>query len=278
MLDGARVRNPRLEQIERQNAAERQSATIQIGPGRDAYTKRARSWMAVVVLVAVAAVVVLAVVGAMSSKHPTPHAVTIPAADRAASAALRKAAEQIGFHSNAAAGAGTIEDSSISATNPAPAKGLLPIGSKAPGFTLQTPAGQSVSLASLRGKTVLLEAFATWCPHCAAEAPHLKAMYQSLPKQKYAFVGLNADGEDAASVLAYHIFFGLPFPALLDPNPSDPGSFSHEGGRGPVSKAYKVGLFPTFYVIDPQGKIAWTAEGEQADALLLRELRAASSK
>jgi peroxiredoxin len=272
------MRNERLERIERESAAERQSATVQIGPGREAYTKRARSWMALVVLGAVAVVVVLAVVGALSSKQPTPHATTIPAADRAAPPALRKAAEQVGFHSNAAAGAGTIEDSSISATDPPAAKGLLPVGSKAPGFALETPAGQRVSLASLRGKTVLLEAFATWCPHCAAEAPHLKAMYESLPKKKYAFVGLNADGEDAASVLAYHIYFGLPFPAVLDPSTSDPGSFHHEGGRGAVSKTYKIGLFPTFYVIDPQGKIAWTAEGEQADALLLRELRAASSQ
>ena len=141
-------------------------------------------------------------------------------------------------------------------------------------YVCQISAGYESDLAD----TVLLEFFATWCPHCAAEAPHLKAMYESLSKKKYAFVGLNADGEDPASVLAYHIYFGLPFPALLDPNPSDPGSFHHEGGRGSVSKAYKIGLFPTFYVIDPQGKIAWTAEGEQADALLLRELRAASSQ
>ena len=113
---------------------------------------------------------------------------------------------------------------------------------------------------------MLLELFATWCPHCAAEAPHLKAMYRALPKSRYAFVSVNADGEDAASILAYHIYFGLPFPALLDPNPSDPGTFHHEGSRGPVSKAYKVGEFPTFYVIDPQGKIAWSANGEQPDA------------
>ena len=53
---------------------------------------------------------------------------------------------------------------------------LLAPGSLAPAFDLSTPEGKKLSLASLRGKTVLLELFATWCPHCAAEAPHLKAL------------------------------------------------------------------------------------------------------
>ncbi len=133
-----------------------------------------------------------------------------------------------------------------------------------------------VSLASLRGKAALLELFATWCPHCAAEAPHLKAMFDALPHKRYAFLSINADGEDAPSVLAYHIYFGLPFPAVLDPS-TDTGSFHREGTGGPVSKAYKVQLFPTFYVIDPRGRIAWAASGEQSDAVLLHELRAAAA-
>jgi len=163
----------------------------------------------------------------------------------------------------------------LTGTGQPAAKGLLPVGSVAPAFRLRTPAGAPLSLASLRGKTVLLELFATWCPHCTAEAPHLKAMYAKLPHDRYAFVSVNADSEDAASVLAYHIWFGLPFPALLDPG-TDPGTFHKAGSPGPVSKQYKVKLYPTFYVIDPAGKVAWSANGEQPDALLLQELRQAS--
>jgi thiol-disulfide isomerase/thioredoxin len=155
------------------------------------------------------------------------------------------------------------------------AKSLLPVGSVAPPFTLRAPTGKPLSLASLRGKTVLLELFATWCPHCAAEAPHLKAMYAKLPHDSYEFVSVNADSEDPASILAYHIWFGLPFPALVDPG-TDPGTFHAAGSPGPVSKQYKVRLYPTFYVIDPRGLVAWAATGEQPDALLLQELRAAS--
>src|SRR5262249_47232558 len=208
--------------------------------------------------------------------HAKPHVVTIPVADRSAPPALLQAAEAVGFHPNTAPGVGEVEGRPLSGALQPAAKSLLPVGSVAPAFTLRTPAGKPLSLASLRGKAVLLELFATWCPHCAAEAPHLKAMYAKLPHDRYAFVSVNADSEDAASVLAYHIWFGLPFPALLDPG-SDSGTFHNPGSPGPVSKQYKVRLYPTFYVIDPKGRIAWSATGEQPDALLLQHLRLASS-
>jgi thiol-disulfide isomerase/thioredoxin len=132
-----------------------------------------------------------------------------------------------------------------------------------------------VSLSDFRGKAVLLEFFATWCPHCQAEAPHLKAMAQSLDKTRFAFVSVNGDSEDAASIYAYHRYFGLPFPALLDPG-SPAGSFHQPGGVGPVSQAYHMQTFPTFYVIDPHGRIFWATDGEQPDALIRAKLQAAA--
>ena len=148
-------------------------------------------------------------------------------------------------------------------------------GRNAPPFTLETPTGRKVSLDDYRGRTVLLEFFATWCPHCAAQTPYLRELAKSMDPSKYAFLSINADGEDAASVFAYELYFGLPFPALLDPS-SDPGSFSSPGSAGPVSAAYEVGYFPTFYVIDPNGRITWRSDGEQPTALLRQELRRAA--
>jgi thiol-disulfide isomerase/thioredoxin len=118
---------------------------------------------------------------------------------------------------------------------------------------------------------VLLEFFATWCPHCDAEAPHLRALAASLPTNRYAVLSINADGENAVSVFAYHRYFGLPFPALLDPS-SRPGSFSDPGSAGPVTTRYRVQSFPTFYVLDPSGRIVWRSDGEQPDALVRHEL------
>ena len=90
-------------------------------------------------------------------------------------------------------------------------------------------------------------------------------------------MSVNADSEDAASVFAYHRYFGLPFPSLVDPG-QPTGSFTQQGGRGPVSTAYNVESYPTFYVINPHGTITWASDGEQPDALLRQLLLKAANE
>ena len=92
---------------------------------------------------------------------------------------------------------------------------------------------------------------------------------------KYGWVSINADGETAPSVYAYHRYFGLEDPALLDPS-SRPGSFDSPGTPGKVTTAYQVQAFPTFYVVDPKGKITWASDGEQPNALLVQQLKKAA--
>lgn len=224
----------------------------------------------------VAIVVVVLVVSSGGSKAPPPSAAAA-AADRNAPKALVEAANKVGFKPNTEAGVGVIEDQPASAAGPPSTTSLISVGAKAPDFTLKTPQGQTHSLSDYRGKTVLLEFFATWCPHCDAEAPHLHDLYASLPKSTFQFLSVNADGEDAASVYAYHRYFGLQFPALLDPS-SQPGSYHQPGAAGRVTTTYQVQSFPTFYVIDRHGVIQWRSDGEQPDALLRQELLDASKK
>ena len=90
-------------------------------------------------------------------------------------------------------------------------------------------------------------------------------------------MSVNADGETAPSVFAFHRYYGLQYPALVDSS-SQPGSFNAQGAAGPVTSAYHVAAYPTFYIVGPQGRIAWRSDGEQPDALLRQELSKASAR
>src|SRR5262249_43649364 len=154
---------------------------LPLRPGRPAFSRQTRF----ILLLALVGVLVALIAGGILLAHSSTKArvVTIPKADRNASAALLRAAERVNFHPPKLDGVGKVEDEPASAAKIL-TKGLLPVGAQAPDFTLRTPTGTSVSLRDLRGKAVLLELFATWCPHCNAEAPHLKQLSAELPRSK----------------------------------------------------------------------------------------------
>jgi peroxiredoxin len=149
---------------------------------------------------------------------------------------------------------------------------LLPLGAAAPDFTLRTVAGTSVSLQGLRGKPALLVFCASWPRRCAVEVPALNRLAR-LPSSRVVFV--NGDSEDARSVIAFFQTFHMSFPPALDPGPTNV-KFPAHGPRGPVTGRYHVTAFPTFYVVDAQGRVAWRAAGEQSFVLLARELARAA--
>jgi peroxiredoxin len=208
--------------------------------------------------------------GAQASAAPGPPAGAPVPADE-----LEKAADLAGFHPTTSSSVGIVENLPADTTLLAPSATVLPVGIPAPDFTLSTPEGRMVRLSDFRGKTVLLEFFATWCPHCQAEAQHLPRLYESLPPSDFAFLSVNADSEDAGSIHAFKRYFKIPWPALIDGG-TPAGSFKQAGGPGPVTKAYGIGLYPTFYIIDPRGRIAWRNDREQPDQLILQQLHNAS--
>ena len=186
-------------------------------------------------------------------------------------APLAKAADGVGFHQTTGPNVGVVENLPADTRLLPGSPSLLSIGTEAPDFSLQTPTGELVRLSAFRGRTVLLEFFATWCPHCQAEAPHLMRLFSALPRDRFAFVSVDADSEDAASIYAFHRWFGIPWPTLLDPG-TRAGNFSKAGSAGPVTEAFGVALYPTFCIIDAKGRIAWRGDREKPDALLFREL------
>lgn len=90
----------------------------------------------------------------------------------------------------------------------------------------------------LRGKVVVVNAFASWCGPCRAETPDLVRFYQE-NRDKVVLVGLNI-GESESAILSYQQDFGVPHPLVFDPGGSIAGLFRLRG-------------LPTTWFVDPQG-------------------------
>ena len=107
-------------------------------------------------------------------------------------------------------------------------------------FTLADLQGKTWSLKELRGKVVLVNFWATWCPPCRSEMPDLDALYQQFKDQ--GFVVLAISDEDAAKVWPYIEQYHYTYPILLDP------------GRK-VHQAYNIEGIPKSFVYDREGKL-----------------------
>jgi peroxiredoxin len=113
-------------------------------------------------------------------------------------------------------------------------------GTAAPGFRLPSLAGGEVDLAALRGRVVLLNFWATWCPPCVAEMPSLERLHRALGPEGLAVVTVSAD-EDVAELRDFVERHGLTVPVLLDPD-------GREAGR-----AYRTMAYPETFVLDGSG-------------------------
>ena len=129
---------------------------------------------------------------------------------------------------------------------------------EAPAFTLELLDGKGeLSLASLRGKTVVLNFWASWCGPCRDEMPVLEQGWQRWQGKNVAFVGVDAKDvrSDARSFLAR---YGVTYPNVYD-------------GKGSLIGRYGVGGYPETYFIDPTGKVRWRIAGPVEDAADLDE-------
>ena len=117
----------------------------------------------------------------------------------------------------------------------------------APDFTLNTPDGDSLTLADYRGQVVLVNFWATWCPPCRAELPDLVAYYHAHEQEGFTLLGVN-EQEAASAASTFLTMQGLnTYPVVLDSN-------------GMVMQRYGVSGLPSSFLISPDGQIlhSWT--------------------
>lgn len=137
------------------------------------------------------------------------------------------------------------EDKSPSTSTQVKSSGLE-VGSIAPDFELKTLTGESVKLSDLRGKKVLLNFWATWCPPCKAEMPEMQAFYEET-KDDVAILAVNLDPNNDVAGFAKE--GGYTFPIVLDQSDE-------------VKNTYGILSIPTTFFLDEKGKITHTFMGK----------------
>jgi cytochrome c biogenesis protein CcmG/thiol:disulfide interchange protein DsbE len=130
-------------------------------------------------------------------------------------------------------------------------------GFSAPDFTLETLDGDHVNLSDLRGKAVLVNFWASWCPPCRAEMPAIEKVYRAYKDLGFEVLAVNTtnqDEVDAASAFVREL--GLTFPIPLD-------------RTGAVSASYNLHGLPSSYFVGPDGVIrSVVVGGPMSEALI----------
>ena len=120
---------------------------------------------------------------------------------------------------------------------------------KAPALKLQDMDEETVDLKDLKGKTVVVNFWATWCPPCRREMGSLERMHQATKDKNVEVLAVDI-GEDEDAVFA--------FLGELDPSPEFKVLFNEDGS---LMQSWKVRGLPTTFIINPKGEIAYRAVG-----------------
>ncbi|GKV57920.1 hypothetical protein NCCP2222_38670 [Sporosarcina sp. NCCP-2222] len=135
-------------------------------------------------------------------------------------------------------------------------------GDLAPNFSLETLDGTVIKLSDLKGKKVILNFWASWCPPCKAEMPHMQNYYKNYSEEdNVEIVAVNLTTGEKLGLKGVEDFidsYGLTFPIPLDK-------------EGDVMDQYQAYTMPTTYMIQTDGTIAQKIIGPM-DENMIRNL------
>jgi peroxiredoxin/outer membrane lipoprotein-sorting protein len=136
---------------------------------------------------------------------------------------------------------------------------MMLTGSRAANFALKTLEGEPVVLDETRGKVVVLDFWATWCPPCREELPSIEKLREEFAGQ-VQFFGIN--DEDSGTVKDFLRKHAYEMPVLMD-------------GKRQVHRQYGVSSIPTMLIIDKEGVIREHFIGSRSKAKLRQAIQAA---
>jgi len=121
-------------------------------------------------------------------------------------------------------------------------------GGPTPPLALKDLEGREVRLEAYRGRTVIVNFWATWCAPCVEEMPSLVRLRDKYASQGLEVIGVNFQ-ENAARIQPFLQRYGIDMPVVRD----------HDGS---ARTAWGVGVFPSSFVIGPDQKVAFVVIGE----------------
>ncbi len=144
-----------------------------------------------------------------------------------------------------------------------PPQSLTPMAAKpnAPAFSLIDMDDAIHTLSEYKGKPVIINFWATWCPPCREELPSMNRAWEKIKDEGIEMIAINV-GEDEDTIFAFSGEYPIDFTVLLDES-------------GDEIKKWPIKGLPTTFVLDPSGRIIYQAIGgrEWDDDLILDKVR-----
>lgn len=123
----------------------------------------------------------------------------------------------------------------------------LQVGNLAPDFELETLSGDVVKLSDYRGKKVMVNFWATWCPPCREEIPEMQKFYEDTDVEILA-INLTETESNIEEVDEFVDEYGMTFPVLLDSELT-------------AADTYRIQPIPSSFILDTTGVIQYYAPG-----------------